>query len=324
MPKFRYAFILFPLLILIFIAFLTSCQSREAASQTLKLGLLPIEDNFPFYVAEYEGMYSKAGLNVDLVSFNGARERDTAIQAGTIDGTTADIIATGLLKKAGTPVKIVSLTMGATPGEGRFALLAAPRSKIESPEELQGTAIAISQNTIIEYVADQLLNLAGLESRGIEKIAVPSMPDRLQLLLEEKVQAAVLPDPLATLAEKQGARVILDDTKFNKNISQVVLVFREDTINSRREDISKLLQVYERAAQMVSGNPKKYHSLFVEKVRIPASLRDIYFSPKYSSPQLPAPEDVQSVMVWMVEKGLIEKPYSYQELVDSRFLKNES
>jgi len=53
-------------------------------------------------------------------------------------------------------VKAVSLVMGATVDEGRFAMMAAPGSDIDV-EGLKGKKLAISKNTIIEYVADQML-----------------------------------------------------------------------------------------------------------------------------------------------------------------------
>ncbi|MGB9920413.1 MAG: ABC transporter substrate-binding protein [Moorellales bacterium] len=291
-------------------------------SSPLRLGVLPIEDNFPFFVAEEESLFQKFGLAVQLVPFNSARDRDMALQAGQIDGETADPIATALLLKAGTPVKIVGLTMGARPEEGRFALLAAPGSTVTAPQDLAGKTVAISENTVIEYVTDQLLLGAGLDPSRVEKTPVPDMAQRLQLLLSHQVEAAVLPDPLATLAEKQGARVILDDTRQPDNLSQVVLVFREEVIRNRRPELVKLLQAYQEAAARVATDPEAYRGLFIERTRLPEALKDTYLTPRYSAPGLPQPTDLERVMRWMVSKGLLAEPYCYQDLVEEGIIRD--
>ncbi|MDN5344763.1 MAG: NitT/TauT family transport system substrate-binding protein [Clostridia bacterium] len=301
----------------------TGCRSGEGRGQngeTLKLGLIPVEDNFPFFVAAQEGLFAKAGLKVELVPFNSARDRDLALQAKNIDGEVADIVATALLRKGGTPVKIVSLTMGATPAEGRFALLARPGAAIQRPEQLKGVSVGISENTIIEYVADRLLQGAGVDPGSVEKVAVPQIPERLQLLLGGRLETALLPDPFATLAEKKGGRVILDDTKIDRNLSQVVLIFREDTLKEKATAVKKLLQVYGDAAALVSNHPDRYRELFIDKARVPAELKDTYLAPRYSPPRVPTRSEVADVQEWMVAKKLLPAAYSYGELVDTTFV----
>lgn len=307
--------------LLLALAMVAGCGPKTA-NEPLRLGVLPIEDNFPFFVAQEEQLFARHGLAVELVPFNSARDRDMALQAGQIDGETADPVAVALLRKAGTPVKIISLTMGATPAEGRFALLAAPQGRVKTAKDLVGASLAISENTIIEYVADQLLLAAGVEPQKVNKVPVPDMLQRLQLLTGNRVDAAVLPDPLASLAEKQGARVILDDTKQRENFSQVVLVFREEVIQRRRADLVNLLRAYEEAAAKIAAAPQAYRELFINRARIPEALKDTYLAPRYSPPSLPRPEELNRVLAWMVAKGLLPTAYSYQELVEERVLRD--
>lgn len=313
--------LLFVIVILAIIVVPLGC-SRSAKDDAIKLGLIPVEDNFPFFIAEKENLFSRAGLNVELVVFNSARDRDIALQSKNIDGEVADIIATVLMFNSGTPVKIVSLTMGSTPEEGRFALLTAPGSGIKGPSQLSGASIGISENTIIEYVTDGLLKEAGLSPDSVKKIAIPQIPERLQLLLSDKIDAALLPDPFASLAEQKGALAVLDDTKSEKNLSQVVLVFREEVIGQKAEMIAKLLQVYSEAAKLASENPEAYRDLFIEKARIPEDLRDIYLAPRYSYPQLPQEKDVEEVVSWMLAKGLISEPLEYCDIVETSFIRH--
>lgn len=298
----------------------SSVNTEPEKSQPLKIGVLSIEDNLPLFLAEAEDRYKKAGLDVSLVPFPSAAERDAALQAGQIDGEAADILAACLLKKGGTDVRVSSITLGVTPKEGRFVLLGSPDSNFKSASELKNVKIAVSENTIIEYITDTLLVKEGLKKEEIVKLSVPKMPIRLQMLVNNQVKAALLPDPLASLAEKQGAKVILDDTKSESNISQVVLLFRKDSIDNKNKEIKNLIKVYGEAGKDLTQYPDKYRNLVFEKAKIPEPIKETYKSPTFSAPQAPSEEDVMNVVNWMVEKKLLEKPYTYEEVVDKTLL----
>lgn len=290
--------------------------------QTLKVGILPNEEILPVYVAEQEGIFEKLGLQVEIINFQSAAERDAALQAGAVDGVEGDLLAVALIRQGGTPVKAVSLAMGATPAEGRFALLAAPGSAIEV-KDLKGKQIAISQNTIIEYVADQMLLANGIDPKDVKKVNVAKMPLRVEMLLQNRVAAAVLPDPLASYAELKGSRVLIDDTKMEDNISQSVFFFRDEVIKTKKDAINKFLRAYAEGARKVTENPERYRDLFNEKVQIPVELQKSYPVPTFSPLQLPSREDTQRVIDWLKAKELLKEPFSYEDLVTDEAIKAE-
>ncbi|WP_235919114.1 ABC transporter substrate-binding protein [Heliomicrobium undosum] len=285
-----------------------------AAAGPVKLGILPIEDNLPFYVAEQEGLFKARGVDVTLVPFSSAQERDAAMQAGQIDGEVADLVAVALLQKSGTPVKVAAVGLGVNAKEGRFALLASPKSAVRQVSDLKNAQVAISENSIIEFVGDQILAEGGLRPADVKKMAIPKIPVRLQMLLSDQITAAILPDPLAFLAERQGAKLIADDTQ--KNISQTVLLFRKDSVEKNREAIQKVVAVYGEAGQALTADPAKFRPLVVAKANIPKEIQDSYQSPTFSKPVPPSREDLARVMDWMAAKKLLEKPYAYEDLVD--------
>lgn len=293
-------------------------QPPKTESKTVKIGILPIEDNLPFYVAEKDEMYTKEGVKVELISFASAMERDAALQAGQIDGQVADLLAVALLKKIGTDVKIASIGLGATPKEGRFAILSSPQSGIKDLAGSKGASLGISQNSIIDYVSDKMLLDKGLKLEDVKKISIPKMPVRLDMLLSDQINTACLPDPLASLAEAKGAHVLVDDTY--RNISQTVFLFRTESIKENPEGIKAVIRAYGTAGQALTNNPDQYRDLFLEKAQVPPDLKDSYETPTFSKLQLPTEEDVKSVMEWMVEKKLIPQAYDYQELVDPSLL----
>ncbi|MGE5577174.1 MAG: ABC transporter substrate-binding protein [Syntrophothermus sp.] len=293
----------------------------SAKGEVVKIGVLPIEDNLPFYVAEKEGFFAAEGVAVELVPFNSAIERDTAIRAGQIDGVITDLLAVIFLEKSGIPVAITSVALGEVPQEGRFAILAAPGAKIQTVADLKNVPIGISNNSIIEYVTDQLLSANGLKAQEIVKVEIPKIPIRLDMLLNGKLQAATLPDPLAALAEARGARVIVSDTAPGPagNLSQVVLAFQKRSISGKRAEIQKMYAAYRRAVSAINARPDVYRELLIDKARVPEEIKETYPLPHYPMPKLPQKQDFDRVVKWMLEKKLIDRSYAYGDLTDGQF-----
>ncbi len=297
----------------------TPSPGSQASTSQLKIGLLYDEESLPAYIAQQEGLFQKYGVDVQLVTFQSASERDAAIQAGAVDGAEGDLVAVALLNQGGFPVKSVSIELGAKPAEGRFYILAAPNT-ITSVEDLKGKTLAISQNTIIDFLADQMLIAKGIDPDQVHKMNVPNMPMRMQMLLQNQVAAALLPDPLASEAMLKGAAVLVDKTKLPVNLSQTVLFFTKNAIDTKKEAIRGYLQAYGQAEQEVTANPERYRQLFDEKVDIPKDVQSSVPVPSFSPEQLPSPDNVQLVLTWMKNKKLLSKSLGYDDLVDSEFI----
>src|SRR5512136_3045387 len=185
-------------------ALLGACGGTAApAAQenpTLKIAVLPILDALPMYVAEAQGYFKDAGINVEFVPVASAAERDQVMQAGQVDGMINDLISTVLYNKDGQKIDIVRFARIAQPDSAQYSVLAAKDSGITQPADLKGAEIGISQGTVIDYVTQRLLENAGLNADEIKTTNIPKIPDRLQLLSEGKLKAATLPEPSASLA----------------------------------------------------------------------------------------------------------------------------
>ncbi|MFO7172197.1 MAG: MetQ/NlpA family ABC transporter substrate-binding protein [Bacillota bacterium] len=295
-----------------------SGESRPGAK--LRVGMLPIVDGLPFWVAEAQGYFREAGVEVELVNFRSADERDVALTAGQIDGAIADTVAATTLVASGARVKVISLSLGANPREGRFLILASPRSQAQTLEDLKGVPIAISNNSIIHYVTEKLLEEAGFRPEEIQTTSIPQIPTRFEMLMSGQVEAACLPDPLAYLAEVQGAKVLADDSKIGRNLSQSVILFTEKALAEKGDAVRTMLTAYNRAVADIAADPNRFRPLLVEKARLPEPIRDTYPVDPFSPAQLPTREQLEPVSAWLVAKGVIEAPVAYEDLVDGRFL----
>jgi NitT/TauT family transport system substrate-binding protein len=103
--------------ILIVTLLLTACGLAPQPEDThLKMGLLPILDTLPFYVADQNGYFAAEGIQVEFVPVKSAQERDALMQAGELDGMLNDLISTGLFNRDAAQIKIVATARRSYPG----------------------------------------------------------------------------------------------------------------------------------------------------------------------------------------------------------------
>lgn len=295
---------------LVMATMILGCSKNEV--ETIRIGILPIEDSLPLVVAEDEGIFLKYGLKVELIPFNSALERDAALMVGEIDAAVTDPLAVILLRDKGYDIRIVSLCLGMNPDEGVFAILAAPNSTIESVEDLNGKKIAISSNTIIEYVTDVMLSKYNI---SYNKVEIKQIPMRVRILLDGKIDAATLPEPLASYAVTRGAKLILSDAMMEKSVTQTVIVFRGEFVDRKRDELKNFLKAYEDAVSTINSNKSKYRNKFIEIARIPENIAGKYPMPNYPPPKKLPKEFYDRYLHWALSKGLISREVPYEEVV---------
>jgi len=294
---------------------LAGCMPGQQAEDTkLKMGLLPILDTVPFYVAEEKGYFKEEGIEVELVPVKSAQERDALMQAGEIDGMLNDLVSTGLFNRDETQIKIVATARRAYPDSPQIRVLAAPGSGIVTAQDLAGVPIGISQNTLIEYITDRMLEAEGLSPDQIEIIEVSAIPVRFEQLMAGQIKAATLPDPLAQGAIAAGASLVVDDSQYTQ-YSQSVLSFSSTSSKSKPNTIKKFLKAWNQAVQDLNNNPDQFSDLLIEKGRVPESIQGAYQMPPFPEGEVPSPAEWQDVVDWLLAKGLIDKPLAYEDSV---------
>ena len=287
---------------------------------SLKIGQMATIDGLPFWVAESKDYYRLQGVDVELVSFKSAAERDAALASGQIDGTLTDIMGAVTLHDNGTPVQITSINLGATIEEGPFAIVSAPGSGITTPEQLKGVEIGIATNTIIHYVTEKLLLENGFAPEEIKTISIPQIPLRFENLMNGTIKAATLPEPLLSLAVHKGGTVVLTDAEAKRNYSQSVIVFREDAVKEKAEAIKRFFIAYNLAVIDIDRDPEAFKELLATEANLPPEIKDSWQVITFSPAQAPGRAEVEEVVEWLLDKGYIKEQVSYDQIVNTTLL----
>lgn len=289
-------------------------QGKDTKLSKLTIGLMPDTDSIPFIIAAERGYFAEEGVEVELVPFKSAMERDAALQSGNLDGAVSDLLAVIFARSGGFSMHAVSYT------DGNYNLVAGGNAGISAAADLRGKDIAISRNTIIEYVTDEILSVNGMKEQDVSKVVIPQIPVRLEMLQSGNLAAAVLPEPMASVAVASGSRYVTGSGDLG--INPGVIVFTDSSINEKAQSIRAMYRAYNKAVKYLNDTLRaEYIDLVMEKSGFPAPARDALDLKPYRSAGLPAEKDVEEAVRWVKSKEL-GGDYSYDDLV-SKLLTEE-
>jgi len=243
------------------------------------------------------------------------------VASGAVDFAMTDPMVTAALVQGGTPVTMHWVTLGATPEQGRFGIMASPESGIASLEDLAGQPIGVGSNTVLEYVMDQLLIGAGLSEDEIVKEELMKLPVRYQMMTANQVPAAALPGSLLALGEATGMVLVADDAHDaqGRNLSQSVMIAR-DEFTATEEGATALAAVratWDEAAALINAAPDDYRPLLVEKAQLAEPVQATYPVSDYPLAALPTPAMIDPILEWMLAKGYLSQPMAYDPATGS-------
>ena len=293
---------------------LTGCggtDSKQAAKGDLKeltIGVMPDTDSIPFLIAAQQGYFEQEGLKVNIEHFKSAMDRDAALQSGNLDGAVSDMLAVGFARDGGFDVRVTSLT------DGSYKLIAGKNTTAQKAADLAGQDVAVSRNTIIEYVTDQILAHDGLTGDSINKVSIPKIPTRLEMLQNGKLAAATLPEPMASIAVHNGCRYITGSDELG--INPGVIMFTQQATTDKKAEIQAMYRAYNKAVDYLNTTDRaEYIDAVIEASGFPAEAKEALRLPRYSQATLPKESDVKDCLAWLVQKDLIHGNYSYNDIV---------
>lgn len=290
---------------------LTGCSAKvtdKGPLPTLKIGAVSSVDIVPIVIAQEQGYFTAAGVNVTFEPFKSAQDRDAAFQSGALDGIICDEIAICLYQNAGFDVKITGIT------DGDFMLVAGPTSGIKTVQDLKGKSVAISEKTAIEFTLDSILANNGLQPGDVTKTVVPAVPTRLELLLNNKVDAALLPEPFSSSAVSSGCTLLGSASQLATYPS--VVAFSQPTIAAKNAEIAAFFKGCNRAADYINSTPiAEYEATVMQAAGYPDTMKGKIVLPKFRQNALPPEAEVQSAIDWATNKGLLTKPLTPRDVM---------
>lgn len=277
---------------------LTACGGKtgrtEEPTPQLTIGVMGSVDAVPLAIAQEKGIFKSNGVKVKVEIFKAAKDRDAALEAGLLDGVICDEVAIAIYQNAGLDMKIASVT------DGKFTLVAGKDTGISTVADFAGRKVAISENTVIEYTLDKMAKEAGITGK-IEKVVVPPMPSRMEMLNNGQVDGALLPSPFSDIAILSGAKEIAKADNTGQYIS--VIAFSAKALEKKAVPIEQFFKAYDESVEYINTTPvSKYEEIIISFVGYPEAMRGNIVLPVFRKSQMPPAKDVKEVFRWTREQ----------------------
>jgi NitT/TauT family transport system substrate-binding protein len=322
------------------LALVAGVGARAEEPLKTKIGVLRLSSSAPVFIAQDEGYFREAGLDVELKFFDAAQPIAVATTSGDVDfGVTA--FTAGLYNLAGKgTLKVIggmSREKAGYPLIGYFASNKAYAAGLKMPKDLAGKRIAVTQvGSSFHYSLGLLADKYGFKLADVKIVPLQSLSNAAAALKGETVDAALLPVSTARKLMDDGGTKLLgwvgDETPW-----QLGAVFASPKTLANKALVTKLLAALERA-------DREYHDLILASVKDGrAAINDktkplLEIIAKYTN--LPVeqvvgncayvdPEgkldvaNVDNQIKWLQSQGFVDKGFGADAIIDKDLVKTD-
>jgi NitT/TauT family transport system substrate-binding protein len=174
------------------------------------VGVLPIIDDAPVYIALQHGLFDAHGIDVTPVILNSGEQTLQELLSGQLQFTFTNYVSTILTASHGTQLRVVA--DGAQTLPNTNDLLVARNSPIRDVAQLRGKTIAVNATgNIATMMTDSTLRAYGVPVSSVRYKVMP-FPDMAAALAAHTVDAAWMAEPFITESGEQTGAEELADT----------------------------------------------------------------------------------------------------------------
>ena len=256
-------------------------MAKENAA-AFKVAVMPTLDCMPVYLAKQKHWFDSTVVDVRLRVYNAQMDCDTALKGNSVEVAITDIKRVEHLIK--TNVNLVSL--GHT--GAYWQLISNRTARIKTPSQLGDKMVAMTRYSATDYLTDRLLKNAKV-SAPVFKVQINDVLIRLDMLINNEMDAMWLPEPQATTARIYKHTLMEDSRQIHENIGVVAARYKLLKDKKKAKQLAAFIKGYNRACDSLNLYGVRHYSYLVEKA-CHTNSRTIEKLPKFSFPNISFPQ----------------------------------
>jgi len=294
--------ILFLELIMLIFSLTIITGNINANEMSLEIGIMPAVDSAPILLAQEKGYFAEEGLNINVDVYTNAVNRQTALQTNKLDGAMTDLIAFVNNVNNDFPVKITTTT------DGSFPILVSKDFK-----EKEEVKIGMMEVSVTNFLAEQFLK----DKYKLNKIYIPAIPARLEMLKSGQLEMAVIPEPLASTAELQGLekRIYKNDYDYMPE----AMIFTETALSKKDKEISIFHKVYNKAVKEINEDDQEAREVLIKSLDLPIKIKNLITMPEYHLTRIPSEDYLNKVIEWVEKTDKSQIEIDYNQVVEGKY-----
>ncbi len=276
-------------------------QRKEALrrdSAALKIAVMPTLDCLPLYVAEYHQLFDTLNGGVRLKYFKAHIDCDTALERRRVEGSVIDLVRAQCMVKRGLQLRYVAVT------NSYWQLITNKNSRIHQLKQLDDKMIAMTRFSVTDMLSDLIVDSLKLRDEHVFRVQINDVDVRMQMLVNNEMDALFFTEPQATEARIAKNPVVLDTRRLDMQMG--VMVFREKEMRhpERHKQLELLVQAYNAACDSINEKGVTfYRDLIVKKCGVTKAVVDsLPKNFKYQHAVGPRQKDMDRAQKWLNRK----------------------
>jgi NitT/TauT family transport system substrate-binding protein len=248
-----------------------SASSTGGGTSTITLGLVQSQDfvhAMPARVAEAQGLFSKAGLDVTIVDFHAGSDLTKAMAGGSVNVGAATGFDAVSAAAHGVSLPAFYGVMQKSP----MALIVPKNSTIQSFSNLSGKRVGISAaGSLTDYTLRAALKAVNVQLSSVKEVPLGAPASTMAAMARGDIDAFILPVNFGYVEEAKGtgkiAQVVGDVLGDNDQFA--LLMADQSFVSANQGTLKKLAQVYTDAITWMKDNKDATVQLAVSKLGMP-------------------------------------------------------
>lgn len=218
-------------------------QERGAPSSgsRLRIGVLNYVGHLPFFLARETGCLSEAGLDVDLLFFDGYEDRLRALIQGEVDALATTIDEVIFAFQAGMHLQIPLRLSMENADEGMVDGILV-RQPLRSIRELEGLRVAIEKDSPSLFLFHRVMQSHGIDPAKVELVYFRSSDDAGAALRDSEIDAAVLWEPWLHKAQQDSGCYLMPIR--GMDVVEDVLALRADRMDLLAPQVRRIASAW--------------------------------------------------------------------------------
>ena len=289
---------------------------------TLRVGYSAWPGWFPLAVAEEQGFFADAGVDVELTFFVDYIASLDALSAGSLDVNTQTLNDTIFAVAAGSPQRVIATNDNST---GNDAIIC--DESIGSVPDLAGKSIAAEPGVVDHFLLLQGLAEEGMTEADIEFQGLPTAAAAAAFAGGEFDCVGVFAPFTVQALERPGSKVLFSSADFPGVISDH-FVATADAVEQHPDELQRLVEAWYMTLDWIAANPEEATAIMAAKAEVtPEEYEDFAegttifsdtealdsFEDRSDDPTS-LPEMARRINPFLVESGLAEQEADLTDL----------
>ena len=277
---------------------ITREQRREAwrkDSAALKIAVMPTLDCLPLFVAQQYELFDTVNGGVRLKVYQAQMDCDTAIQRGRVEGFVTDLVRAMRIDKQGVKMRYVAAT------NAYWQLVTNRNARIRQLKQLDDKMVAMTRFSATDLLTDCARDSVKLLPERVYKVQINDLNVRMQMLLNNEIDALWLPEPLATQARVMKHPVVLDSRDVKMQLGVMAFRDKEMQRKERAKQLALFTQAYNQACDSINKyGVAHYRNILTSRIKMKSSVVDsIPQDIRYQHARAPRQQDMTLVEQWL-------------------------